>query len=103
MTKILYAFDMKTENKNYRIIVLLLGLILYYILFATSWSLKQFEFFNSLIGQLIQDIIFANLLGWHHYDLEWLIIIIFNVSYLYCLWKFREEIVILIKKFINKI
>tara|TARA_B100001057_G_scaffold400794_1_gene412115 strand:- start:93 stop:392 length:300 start_codon:yes stop_codon:yes gene_type:complete len=99
---------MKTENKNYRIIVLLTGLVFYYIFFATFWSstfsyLKEFDFFNSLIGQLIQDIIFAKLLGWHDYNLEWLIIIIFNVFYLYFLWKFREEIVVLIKKLINKI
>ena len=99
---------MKTENKNYRIIVLLTGLVFYYIFFATFWSsefwyLKEFDFFNSLIGQLIQHIIFAKLLGWYHYNLEWLIIIIFNVSYLYFLWKFREKIVVLIKKLINKI
>ena len=102
---------MKTENKNYRIIVLLAGLIFYYIFFSTYWSDEywyldeidtSYSFVNQLVYNLLNKLFF--LLPNALYDLiEGLVLLIVHLGYFYFLWSCREDIVVLIKKLFNKI
>jgi hypothetical protein len=102
---------MKAENKNYRIIVLLIGLGFYYIFFATYWSdndwyLDEIDLRFSFVSVLIYDVLYkplSNLPITLSTLIDTFVILSVHAGYLYCLWFYREDIVVLIKKFINKI
>ena len=103
---------MKAENKIFRIAVLLFGIIIYWVFFATYWHdkywyLDQIDIRYSFVVQMI-DIVLPEFslfnLHWIIYDIVRIIVILFvHVFYLYWLWSSRENIVVLIKNFIKKI
>ena len=107
---------MKTENKRYRAIILLIGLGFYYLLFGSSWGpldgwrLDDIDFYNSFVMGIIDNYVLFNqhlfFLGLPHklfYFIKDFILFSVNVGFLYCLWTYREDIVVFIKKLINKI
>jgi len=105
---------MKAENKIFRIAVLILGIIIYWVFFATYWSdkywyLDQIDLRNSFVVQMI-DIVLSEIHLFKSFNLHWLfeivraIVILFaHIFYLYWLWSSRENIVVSIKNFIKKI
>ena len=105
---------MKAENKIFRIAVLVLGYIFYYIFFVVDYSfgLKKF-FFDSIdlrysfVSGFLHDVVSNLFYKRVPYEIQSLIefIVIFGVhaGYLYCLWYYRENIVVFIKNFIKKI
>jgi hypothetical protein len=102
---------MKAENKNYRIILLLIGLGFYYIFFATYWGdrywyLDKIDLRYSFVSVLIEDVIYNTFFGLPitlFTLVETFVLLSVHAGYFYCLWFYRENIVVFIKKFINKI
>ena len=103
---------MKAENKIFRIAVLLLGIIIYWVFFATYWDdtfwyLDQIDIRDSFVVQMIDIVLKEQALfniHWIIFEIVRTIVIFFaHVFYLYWLWSSRENIVVLIKNFIKKI
>ena len=101
---------MKSENKIYRIVFLLIGLIIYTLFFITDsindWPYIELDFRYSFVGNLIHKVL-LKYVGWlwiKYFDpLRFFLILFFNAFYLYSLWHLREEVVVFIKKIFNKI
>ena len=105
---------MKTENKIFRVAVLAVGCVVYWLLFATQWVdfplYFVIDFKYSLVGVLINSVIHDTPLwkvsldfGVDFDHVENILLVIVNVGYFYCLWSYREDVVVLIKDFIKKI
>ena len=109
---------MKTENKIFRISVLVVGCVVYWIFFAAYWDsnwngfylVDVIDFKHSQVGLLIFSVIHGTPLwkvsqdfGVDFDHVENILLVIFNVGYFYCLWSYREDVVVLIKDLIKKI
>tara|TARA_Y100001970_G_scaffold159231_1_gene194783 strand:- start:750 stop:1079 length:330 start_codon:yes stop_codon:yes gene_type:complete len=109
---------MKTENKIFRLAVLAVGFVVYWFFFAAYWDSDwkgfylvdvidfKYSFVSNLIYFVVRDTPLDEVL-WHikfdHGSVEDILLVIVNVGYFYCLWFYREDIVVLIKDFIKKI
>ena len=101
---------MKEENKKLRIGILITGII-FYLLFFTGFVISSegsFNYFDSYYASILQRNLFNNfssdagkLSYWSF--LAWSIFFSFQLIYFFCLWKYRENIAILIRKFIKNI
>ena len=108
-----YINNMKAENKIPRIALFVIGCIIYWIFFATPWSdeywyLDEIDFYFSFVGELIHTILRSTFLydkvSYIYYSITFSILnLVIHLGYAYCLWVYREDIVVFIRNFIKKI
>ncbi len=103
---------MKAENKIPRITLLVIGYIIYWIFFATPWDESdwylEIDFYYSFVSELIHTILDRTFLydkvAYTYYKITSIILrLVIHLGYLYCLWVYRENIVVFIRNFIKKI
>ena len=111
---------MKTENKIFRVAVLAVGCVVYWFFFAADWNSSyptnefyladvidfKYSFVADLISFVVRDTPLNYVLRGIEFDhggVEDILLVIVNVGYFYCLWSYREDVVVLIKDFIKKI
>tara|TARA_B110000503_G_C7019750_1_gene359241 strand:- start:167 stop:457 length:291 start_codon:yes stop_codon:yes gene_type:complete len=96
---------MKEENKKLRIGILITGII-FYLLFFTGFVISpkgSFYYFDSYYVSILEKILFFFSDYFIHPILVYSIVFSFQLIYFFCLWKYRENIAILIRKFIKNI
>ena len=108
-----YINNMKAENKIPRIALLVIGYIIYWIFFATPWDdkywyLDTIDFYSSFVSELIHTILRSTFLydkvSYTYYKITFSILhLVIHLGYPYCLWVYREDIVVFIRNFIKKI
>ena len=66
----------------------------------------KYSFVGDLISFVVSDTPLDYVLSGIEFDhgrVEDILLVIVNVGYFYCLWSYREDVVVLIKDFIKKI
>ena len=98
---------MKEDNKNLRIGILVVGVIFYFLFFTgfiiASDSRYNSSFFNSYYYYILINIfdVFPRDHSVHNLLVPtfWLL----QAVYAFCIWKYRENLALLIRKFIKNI
>ena len=98
---------MKEDNKNLRIGILVVGVIFYFLFFTgfiiASDSRYNSSFFNSYYFYILINIfdVFPRDHSVHNLLVPtfWLL----QAVYAFCIWKYRENLALLIRKFIKNI